>query len=117
LINIPLDSMRGVSRLLKCLPSDKLEMFHISLLIRIRPFLENQSLDIRETAIVLFGDLCHQVITNSTKETDALAVGRTSEAFREQLHANLFSMLLHLCENEQQIVHVSDETTVVVLCD
>jgi maestro heat-like repeat-containing protein family member 1 len=105
--------MRGVSRILKCLPSDKLEMFHVSLAIRIRPFLENQNLEIREAAIVLFGDLCsqeeaeHMNKTVEASETLTYGVERISEALREQLYANLCSIILHLGEQELQIVHVS----------
>lgn len=96
LINIPLESMRGLSKILQALPANKLENFQVSLAIRIKPFFENQANDIREAAILLFGDLCYQ--------TRFLPVSTVSDALKEQLLSNLFSFLLHLSESDSMIV-------------
>lgn len=100
LINIPLESMRGLSKALKVIPVNKLENFQVSLAIRIKPFFENQANDVREAAILLFGDLCYQT---RRVENDV----NVSEALREQLLGNLFSFLLHLSESDTMIVRVS----------
>lgn len=122
-INIPLESLRGLSRVLTTLPADKMETFQISLSIRIRPFYENGSVDIREAAILLFGSLC-QIESKSSGEngigdanekrvsTEKLTPVTTpvSEALKEQLLGNLFSMLLHLSENKSIIVRACKVT-------
>lgn len=103
LINIPLESMRGLSRILQTLPSVKVESFHISLAIRIRPFLGSYSLEIREAAIILFGNLCDSKLS----QQDSADASNTTEALQEQLIANLFPLLLHLSEGEVSIIRVS----------
>ena len=105
LINIPLESLRGLSRILEAIPSSKLEMFEVSLTIRIRPFFENESIEIREAAILLFGDLCHQTKLRSSKTKDVVDV---SDELKEQLVTNLFPLFLHLGENQSIIARVSD---------
>lgn len=99
-INIPLESLRGLSRVIEPIKKEKLELFEVSLTIRIRPFFENQSIEIREAAILLFGDLCHQ--TKLKKKPKDV-----SEALQEQLMTNLFPFLLHLGESESIISRVS----------
>lgn len=99
-INIPLESIRGLSRVLTTLPTDKLDAFQISLAIRIRPFYENSSIDIREAAILLFGTVIGSNNDNNSNDENACI----SEALKEQLLSNLFSMLLHLCETSITIV-------------
>lgn len=99
-INIPLESLRGLSQVIEPIKKEKLDLFEVSLTIRIRPFFENQSIEIRDAAILLFGDLCHQTrLKSKTVEV--------SEALNEQLLTNLFPFLLHLGENESIISRVS----------
>lgn len=106
-INIPLESMRGLSRIVLALHSSKLETFQVSLAIRIRPFFENPAVEIREAAILLFGDLCrvkdpYAPTQRSAEDTET----PVSEALREQLFANFMSLLLHLSETNIHIVRV-----------
>lgn len=96
-INIPLESMKGLSRIVTALPSEKMETFQVSLVIRIRPFFENETEEIRETALLLFGDLC-KVETEPTP---------TSEALKEQIFTNFCLFLLHLSENNVHIIRVN----------
>lgn len=100
LINIPLESMRGLSRILKSIPDDKLDMFQVSMSIRIRPFFENPNLEIREAAIVLFGDLCQTKMDSDVNQN-------ISDVLLEQINSNFISLLLHLSESDQRIVRVS----------
>lgn len=113
-INIPLESMRGLSRIVMALHKDKLETFQVSLAIRIRPFFENSSTEIREAAILLFGDLCRikNPGTDSPNRGGAATDAPTpvSEALREQLFANFMSLILHLSETDTQIVRSSKVT-------
>ncbi|EDW00462.1 maestro heat-like repeat-containing protein family member 1 [Drosophila grimshawi] len=105
LINIPLESMRGLSRILQALPSERVEPFHVSLAIRIRPFFGSYSMEMREAAIILFGDLCE------SKHDDGSSSPTSSmEALREQLFANLFPLLLHMSEIEPAIVTACKST-------
>lgn len=110
-INIPLESMRGLSRIVMALHKEKLESFQVSLAIRIRPFLENPSTEIREAAILLFGDLCR--IKTSDYGTRCKSPIETmtpvSEALREQIFVNYFSLFLHMSETDLQIVRVSSK--------
>lgn len=99
-INIPLESLRGLSRIVESIPKDKLDLFEVSLTIRIRPFFDNTSVEIREAAIILFGDLCYHTKQKGKNE-------EISEALKEQLITNLFPFLLHMSENESIIVRVS----------
>lgn len=95
--------MRGLSRILEHLPSDRVESFHVSLAIRIRPFFGSYSLDIREAAIILFGDLCQ---SKMSLQDGTVSPNSSNEALREQLIANLFPLLLHLSEGEATIIRV-----------
>ncbi|ETN63752.1 hypothetical protein AND_004522 [Anopheles darlingi] len=105
-INIPLDSIRGLSKVLQVIDPEKFEMFQVSLAIRIRPFFENNSTELRESAILLFGDMCGQKIKQISASTDVNAesmASSLSESLMEQLKANLCCLLLHLSEQESMI--------------
>ena len=102
LINIPLESLRGLSRVIEPIKKEKLDLFEVSLTIRIRPFFENTSVEIREAAILLFGNLCQQTRTKSKTH-------EVSEALQEQLLTNLFPFFLHAGESESIISRVSCE--------
>lgn len=113
-----MESKRGLSRILQTLPRQRVESFHISLAIRIRPFFENSSTEIREAAILLFGDLCESkldlIISSSTATNGTIHDGNvsptvscSSEALREQLFANFLSLLLHLSESDPTIIRVN----------
>lgn len=108
-INIPLESIRGLSRIVMSLQKDKLESFQVSLAIRIRPFFENTSTEIREAAILLFGDLCRIKTTDYGTRcmTPIETMTPVSEALREQIFQNFFSLFLHMSESDVQIVRVS----------
>lgn len=107
-INIPLESMKGLSRIVMALHKDKLESFQVSLAIRIRPFIENSSSEIREAAILLFGDLCRIKTTDygTRCKSPIETLTPVSEALREQIFVNFFSLFLHLSESDAQIVRV-----------
>uniref|UniRef100_W8B438 HEAT repeat-containing protein 7A n=1 Tax=Ceratitis capitata TaxID=7213 RepID=W8B438_CERCA len=109
LINIPLESMRGLARVLQTLPSDRLESFHVSLAIRIRPFFGSYSIEIREASIILFGDLCESKKAHENTGNISPTAAST-EALREQLIANLFPILLHLSEGEATIIRACKGT-------
>lgn len=107
-IDIPLESMKGLSRIVMALHRDKLESFQVSLAIRIRRFMEHSSAEIREAAILLFGDLCRIKTTDHGTRCKSPIETMTpvSEALREQIFSNFFSLFLHLSESDSQIVRV-----------
>ncbi|XP_055840897.1 maestro heat-like repeat-containing protein family member 1 isoform X1 [Episyrphus balteatus] len=107
LINIPLESKRGLSKILQMLPSDRVESFHVSLAIRIRPFFGSNSIEIREAAIILFGDLCESKMGNND---GSMTPNYSSEALKEQLFANFFPLILHLSESEPTIIRACKVT-------
>lgn len=107
LINIPLESKRGLSRILQMLPSDRVESFHVSLAIRIRPFFGSNSIEIREAAIILFGDLCESKMGIND---GSMTPNYSSEALKEQLFANFFPLILHLSESEPTVVRACKVT-------
>lgn len=112
-INIPLESMRGLSRIVMALHKDKLETFQVSLAIRIRPFFENPATEIREAAILLFGDLCRIKAAGTDSPHRGGAPEQptpVSEALREQLFSNFMSLILHLSESDLHIVRSSKVT-------
>lgn len=115
-INIPLESLEGLSRIVMALHRDKLETFQVSLAIRIRPFFENSLSDIRKAAILLFGDLCRIKTTDygTRTKTPIETMTPVSEALREQIFLNFFSLFLHLSETDSQIVRVSDKNSIFV---
>lgn len=98
--------MRGLSKILQAVTWRRIEAFHVSLAIRIRPFLGSYSLEMREAAILLFSDLCAANLP-LTEEMETSTSGSTmNEALKEQLYANLFPLLLHLSESEETIKRV-----------
>lgn len=107
-INIPLESMRGLSRIVMALHKDKLESFQVSLSIRIRRFMEHSAADIREAAILLFGDLCRiKTADYGTRcKSPVETMTPVSDQLREQIFSNFFSLFLHLSEIDAQIVRV-----------
>lgn len=129
-INVPLESMLGLSQLLNALPRDRLANFQVSLAIRLRPFFENGAADIREAAILLFGDLCRakaeQTVDSMMQSHRRQQPGGSggadtdsghaeggepiAEALREQLLANFVTILLHLSEPDAQIVRACKVT-------
>lgn len=58
-------------------------------------------MEIREAAILLFGDLCKIKEDASDDEPTP-----TTEALKEQIFSNFFLLLLHLSENNIQIDRV-----------
>lgn len=80
----------------------------MSLAIRIRPFFENPSSEIREAAILLFGDLCKVKETHGNSQHEPTTP--ISEALREQLIANFCTLLLHLSETNSQVVRACKVT-------
>lgn len=110
LVNIPLESLRGLSKILQTLPTNRVESFHVSLAIRIRPFFGNPSNEIREAAITLFGDLCESKMTRSSDLERGKSLISNNEALREQLFHNFSSLVLHLGENDPSIIRACKNT-------
>ncbi|XP_059616812.1 maestro heat-like repeat-containing protein family member 1 [Phlebotomus argentipes] len=110
LMNIPLESIQGLSRIMVAMPCKKIEMFQISLAIRIRPFFENSTLELRNSAIGLFGDVCQSKLNAIEGKGASVDEQMSIEPFREQLYYNFCPLLLHLCESEPSIARTSKVT-------
>uniref|UniRef100_A0A1B0CX25 Maestro heat-like repeat-containing protein family member 1 n=2 Tax=Lutzomyia longipalpis TaxID=7200 RepID=A0A1B0CX25_LUTLO len=115
LMNIPLESIQGLSRIMVTMSCKKIEMFQISLAIRIRPFFENGILELRNSAICLFGDVCQSKLDAIAKKGDEVDEQMSLEPFREQLYYNFCPLLLHLCEVEAPIAR-STKITLKKMC-
>uniref|UniRef100_A0A1L8DCH9 Putative heat repeat-containing protein 7a n=1 Tax=Nyssomyia neivai TaxID=330878 RepID=A0A1L8DCH9_9DIPT len=115
LMNIPLESIQGLSRIMVTMPCRKIEMFQISLAIRIRPFFENSTLELRNSAICLFGDVCQSKLDAIAKKGEEVDDQMSLEPFREQLYYNFCPLLLHLCEMEAPIAR-STKVTLKKMC-
>lgn len=95
-----------MSRILPVVRWKRIETFHVSLAIRIRPFLGSYSLEMREAAIQLFSDLCAADLPISDETDSTITTSNNnnmSDALREQFYANLFPLILHLSEAEETI--------------
>ncbi|GAB0100042.1 maestro heat-like repeat-containing protein family member 1 [Sergentomyia squamirostris] len=115
LMNIPLESIQGLSRIMIAMSCKKIEMFQISLVIRLRPFFENSQLELRNSAICLFGDVCQSKMDAIEGKTEKIDEQMSIEPFREQLYYNFCPLLLHLCETEASVAR-SCKVTLKKMC-
>jgi hypothetical protein len=92
--NIPLEAMRGFSRLLQIVDIEHIQGVQATVALRIKPFFENENPDVREAAFRMFGDLAKH------------GGADTKPAFQEQITGNLVSLLLHLDDNDKSVVKV-----------
>lgn len=91
---VTLDSMLGLSKLLKIPEVNCLYSEQVKAAMRIKPLFEQDDEQLREAAIYLFGNLGSSI--NDTMQS--------SEAFREQVCGNLIALLLHLCDEQPCVV-------------
>ncbi|KAK5646733.1 hypothetical protein RI129_005197 [Pyrocoelia pectoralis] len=91
---VTLDSMMGLSKLLKIPEINCIYSEQVKAAMRIKPLFEQDDELLREAAIYLFGDLGSSI-------NDSM---QSSEAFREQVCGNLIALLLHLCDDQPSVV-------------
>lgn len=93
--NVPLEAMLGLSKMLYSVDERQLEAIQVSAAVRIKPFYEKEDDRIRAAAFRLFGDLAKSYGSNYH-----------IEAFKEQVNGNFICLLLHLSEENADVVKV-----------
>ncbi|XP_053913705.1 maestro heat-like repeat-containing protein family member 1 isoform X2 [Cuculus canorus] len=86
---IALEAMSGLSKLLDHLEERDIQSMLLHIAIRIRPFFDSEQPELRQSSIVLFGNL--------TKFSEG-------EAFFEQIFNGLVTLLLHLQDPKPEVV-------------
>ncbi|XP_060857162.1 maestro heat-like repeat-containing protein family member 1 isoform X1 [Metopolophium dirhodum] len=90
--DVTLEALRGLISLVPHLSLDKFEKHYTTLTFRIKQFFENENNEMRYTSIRLYGELC-----SKTKEFNI-------QVDMSLHHSNMVTFLLHLCENDTNIV-------------
>ncbi|XP_063055853.1 maestro heat-like repeat-containing protein family member 1 isoform X2 [Engraulis encrasicolus] len=88
--HITLEAMSGLSKVLLYLDQRNVHLLVVYIFMKIKPFLENESDEIRCAAILLLGNLSK--------------FGTEEPVFKDQIHNVLVSLLLHLADPNQQVV-------------
>lgn len=82
--------MLSFSKLLNIVDQKYLGNCQVTAAVRIKPLLEQENVNLRKASIRLLGDLASSVVVN--------------EAFKEQVHGNLVALLLHLNDENPDVV-------------
>lgn len=93
--NIPLEAMLGLSKMLHAIEERQLDAIQVSTAVRIKPFYEKEDSQLRSAAFRLFGDLAMSFGSNYHVE-----------AFKEQVSGNFICLLLHLSDDNSDVVKV-----------
>ncbi|NXJ85654.1 MROH1 protein, partial [Trogon melanurus] len=91
---VALEAMSSLSKLLDHVEERDIQSMLLHIAIRIRPFFDSEQPDLRQTSIVLFGNL--------TKFSEG-----NCEVFFEQILNGLVTLLLHLQDPKPEVVRVS----------
>ncbi|KAL8181435.1 UNVERIFIED_CONTAM: Maestro heat-like repeat-containing protein member 1, partial [Gekko kuhli] len=89
---VALEAMSSLSRLLAFTEERDVHSMLLHIAIRIRPFFDNEKQELRQSSIVLFGNL--------TK----FSAGSCEDAFFEQILNGLVTLLLHLQDPKPEVV-------------
>lgn len=93
--NIPLEAMLGISKMLHAVEERHVEAIQVSTAVRIKPYYEKEDSAVRSAAFRLFGDLAMSFGSNYHVE-----------AFKEQVSGNFICLLLHLSDENADVVKV-----------
>lgn len=74
----------------------RLSTFQVTAAVRIKPLLGQEDVELRRAAFRLLGDLPLSLNVEQHK----------NEAFKEQIQGNLITLLLHLCDPDQEVIKV-----------
>lgn len=94
--NIPLEAMLSFSKMLHGVDERHLQTIQVSTAVRIKAFYERDDAKLRCAAFRLFGDLAK-----------SFGKDASGEAFREQIDGNFVSLLLHLIDEDAEVIKVS----------
>lgn len=87
--------MLTFSKLLTTLENYKFSSFQVTAAVRIKPLLGQEDVNLRRASFKLLGDL-----------TQSLNSEANLEAFKEQIHGNVITLLLHLCDPDISVIKV-----------
>lgn len=90
-----LEGMLSFSKLLLAMEGVKFSSFQVTAAVRIKPLLDREDVNLRRASFKLLGDL-----------TQSLNSEGNLEAFKEQIHGNIISLLLHLSDPDMYVVKV-----------
>ncbi|XP_050527458.1 maestro heat-like repeat-containing protein family member 1 isoform X2 [Daktulosphaira vitifoliae] len=90
--DVTLEALRGLISLISHLSLEQFEKHYAALTFRVKQFFENENNEMRCTSIRLYGELCSN--THSFKIDVDMSL----------LHNNIVTLLMHLCENDKNIV-------------
>uniref|UniRef100_A0A6P7GVH6 Maestro heat-like repeat-containing protein family member 1 n=1 Tax=Diabrotica virgifera virgifera TaxID=50390 RepID=A0A6P7GVH6_DIAVI len=88
-----LEGMLSFSKLLDAMEGCKFSSFQVTAAVRIKPLLDQEDVNLRRAAFRLLGDL-----------TQSLNSEGNLEAFKEQIHGNIVTLLLHLSDPDIYVV-------------
>ncbi|KAK9870558.1 hypothetical protein WA026_008119 [Henosepilachna vigintioctopunctata] len=88
-----LEGLHSFSKLLTTLDSPKFSSCQVTAAVRIKPLLTQEDVYLRRASFRLLGDLTGSINSDSNLET-----------FKEQIHGNLITLLLHLCDPDQYVI-------------
>ncbi|CAG9840062.1 unnamed protein product [Diabrotica balteata] len=88
-----LEGMLSFSKLLEAMEGCKFSSFQVTAAVRIKPLLDQEDVNLRRAAFRLLGDL-----------TQSLNSEGNLEAFKEQIHGNIVTLLLHLSDPDIYVV-------------
>ncbi|XP_071811966.1 maestro heat-like repeat-containing protein family member 1 isoform X2 [Apostichopus japonicus] len=89
--DITLESMSGLSKILKEIAESNVRPILVNIALRIRPCFEKEKGAVRAAAFQLFGNLSR------------FGDGPSKEPFLEQIHTNFVSILLHLNDEDEEV--------------
>ncbi|CAG9858443.1 unnamed protein product [Phyllotreta striolata] len=91
--DVILEGMLSFSKLLLAMEGVKFSSFQVTAAVRIKPLLDREDDNLRKAAFKLLGDL-----------TQSLNTEGNLEAFKEQIHGNIITLLLHLSDPDIGVV-------------
>ncbi|CAH0557118.1 unnamed protein product [Brassicogethes aeneus] len=91
--SVILEGMQTFSKLLTALEGYKFSSFQVTAAVRIKPLLGQEDVHLRRASFKLLGDL-----------TASLNSEANMEAFKEQIHGNVITLMLHLCDPDVTVI-------------
>lgn len=85
--------MLGFSKLLNVVDQKHLKHSQVTAAVRIKPLLQHENPALREASFRLLGNLADSI--------------GPDDAFKEQINGNLIALLLHLCDDDAEVVKVT----------
>lgn len=85
--------MLSFSKLLHAVNEKYLDQCQVTTAVRIKPLLQQENASLRQASFRLFGDLGNSIASH--------------DAFQEQVNGNLITLLLHLSDDDPNVIKVN----------